>query len=630
MLNLNLTEDDLKQQANIIRMALAVRKPEVDRITRDYDKSETKKLTASGVSQAKAEKIVAKRRRGILDPNFVVRGENCGYITIKEIYKNPEKYMDDVFVEPLSTGVAWAKYRAILRYKSIGRNDDDTYILSKDELIIFSQYNGGTVYELEREKPERNDKYVLTELGNGERFADFIRDKLKYCSSLGTWIEYDGRRWHEISRKPLEECKSMLEQMRVFADGDSDLTKWQNKSETSRGIEAAIKLSVAYGLEEDYMKFDSNQYELNCENGLLDLHTFQLQPHCSQQKISKLARVSFSQNAKQEKWLKFIDEFTCGDVEAAKYLQKLFGLCLTGNVSEQVMHILHGAGDNGKSLLLEVMLEIMGDYATTINHNFFLSSAKDSTLEKMALRGVRVALANELPERCVLSENFIKEIIGNGVIKARTHFKDFVTFPETFKLIVSTNHKPKVFGTDNGIWRRLRLIPCELKLQAGQKDRSLKEKLLSERDGILLWCLEGLKLWHTEGLNPTERMIQEINVYRESEDTIGEFLTDCTISGDNLSINNNILYSYYVEWCKKSGENSWTKSTFTKKLCERTGEGCSSKYAIRRARINSTKNSNGPKFEKRYFGLSTFDQLSENSNYPIYQQKKDNAFQFFM
>lgn len=462
---------------------------------------------------------------------------------------------------------------------------------------------------LETHTPQ--ETYPLTELGNGKRLADFIRNRIRFTSSLNLWLEYDGRRWVPIQRKPLTEAKDLIELMRIESTSNSDLAKWQQKTETAKGVDAMIKLSVAYDLETDFMQFDSNQYQLNCENGLLDLNTFELQPHNPNQQVSKIANVNFDESARMDLWLKFVSEFTCDDVEQARYLQKLLGLCLTGNVSEQLMHIFHGGGENGKSLLLDVLLSILGDYATTINHDFFLTAAKDTTLEKMSLRGVRVALANELPERCVLSENFIKEIIGNGVIKARAHFKDFITFPETFKLLVSTNHKPKVFGTDNGIWRRLRLIPCELTLAPDKKDRNLKEKLLSERDGILLWCLEGLKMWRDEGLTPTERMKHEHQIYRDSEDTIGEFLNDCTISSDEFSVNTALLYETYVDWCKWNGEKHWTKNTFTKKLCERKSVVSGNKYEIKRVRLPHERNL----FQKVYAGLTLRAGFSLNTNF---------------
>jgi phage/plasmid-associated DNA primase len=158
-------------------------------------------------------------------------------------------------------------------------------------------------------------------------------------------------------------------------------------------------------------------------------------------------------------------------------------------------------------------------------------------------------------------------------------------------LIISTNHKPRVLGTDDGVWRRIKQISCDLKLAEHEVKRELIHELLEELDGILNWAVEGLKMWKKEGLGMTARMKSEISEYRQNEDVIGLFLSECTVkSSSSHSINTQIFYDAYVSWTKRSGEKSWTKKTFEKKIVERG-------FKAERRWFNSIR-------EYRYYGIS--------------------------
>jgi P4 family phage/plasmid primase-like protien len=558
--------------------------PQSRKIKREFQKKEVARIVAdTGRSEADVSKEVSLyQKTGVLYPEFELKSRKHGIVSAAYVLANIENFEDglDEFVDPNQTHES-DEYRA------------QVYVNSDGSIVIHSFRHGGVIYYIT--KPEKYiGEYDLTELGNAKRFADFACKTLKYSSGDKSWLEYDGKRWRLVSRKPYAEMTNLLGHMRRFSQSDEgcdELRAWQEKCETARMIDATIKLSTSF-LETDFAKYDSDIYTLNCLNGMLDLRTYELLPHEPSQEVSKLSGVNYLTDATCEKWLVFMREFTCHDKELERYLQKLAGLCLTGDVSEQSLHILYGFGNNGKSLFLNVLLKLLGDYAVLLNHDFFLARSKDVTLEKMVLKAARLAIANELPEAGVLSENHVKEMIGNGVIKARAHYKDFVIFPETYKLVISTNHKPRVLGTDDGVWRRIKQISCDLKLEEHEVNRELINELLMELDGILNWAVEGLKMWKSEGLSMTARMKAEIAEYRQNEDVIGLFLDECTVrASSSHSINVQALYDAYEAWTKRSGEKAWAKKTFEKKIVERGFKG------ERRRFLNGIR-------EYRYYGIS--------------------------
>lgn len=562
--------------------------PESKKIKREFRKKEVARIVAeTGRSENDVAKEVSHyQKTGILYPEFELKSRLHGIVTVAYVLANIELFEDgaDDFVDPNQTHES-EKYRA------------QVFVNSDGSIVIHSFRHGGTLYYLT--KPEKYiGEYDLTELGNAKRFAEFVAQSLKYSSSDKSWLEYDGKRWGLISRKPYAEMTELLGQMRKFSESDEgcdELKAWQEKCETARMIDATIKLSTSF-LETDFSKYDSDIYTINCLNGLLDLRSYELKPHSSDQMVSKLAGANYFPDATCKKWILFIEQFTCDDKELARYLQKLAGLCLTGDVSEQSLHILYGCGNNGKSLFLTVLLKLLGDYGVLLNHDFFLAKSKDVTLEKMVLKSARLAMANELPEAGVLSENHVKEMIGNGFIKARGHYKDFVTFPETYKLIISTNHKPRVLGTDDGVWRRIKQISCDLKLEEHEVNRELITELLEELDGIFNWAIQGLKMWRSEGLGITARMKSEIAMYRQNEDVLGLFLDECTLTlNPNYSVNTQALYDAYVCWTRRTGEKTWTKKTFEKKVIERG-------FKAERRRFNGVR-------EYRYTGISLIESL---------------------
>jgi putative DNA primase/helicase len=212
--------------------------------------------------------------------------------------------------------------------------------------------------------------------------------------------------------------------------------------------------------------------------------------------ITKIAKVQYGRNADCPKWKQFIREIMGYKGELIAFLQTAAGWAVSGDISELSMFILYGTGANGKSTFLNVIMRILRDYAITTYAETFMKRNNDTTTNDIArLRGTRFVTTTETEQRKRLSEHLIKQATGNDQLTARFLYGEHFNFVPTFKIFMASNHKPVIKGTDHGIWRRIKLIPFTTTVTEEKMDKSLEQKLMEEKSGILNWLIEGLLRW---------------------------------------------------------------------------------------------------------------------------------------
>ena len=237
----------------------------------------------------------------------------------------------------------------------------------------------------------------------------------------------------------------------------------------------------------------------------------------------------------------------------------------------------YGKGANGKSVLSDLMNRILGDYATTVKIKSLTGrnnkSGADATPDLMPLVGARAALASEPEEGDRLQEGMIKEMTGGEPILVRQLHSDFIEVRPYFKLTISGNHKPDIRGTDDGIWRRVLLVPFDVQIPEAERDEKLIEKLWEERSGILNWLIEGLKSFLEGGLQEPAQVLDATQEYRADSDPIGSFLGDCCVvsgsSEDFLSARE--LIDGFNLWLDQRGEGMWGQRTVSLKFKAEAG-----------------------------------------------------------
>lgn len=347
---------------------------------------------------------------------------------------------------------------------------------------------------------------------------------------------------------------------------------WQKASESRQRLESMAKLAAGEGkIPVLFDELDRDGWLLNCPNGTVDLRSGELRGHDRADLITQLCPVEFDPDAKCPLWEATLDLFFGGDRRLISYWQRLCGYILTGVIREHVLPIAFGEGANGKSTILGTLQGVMGpDYAMKAHRGMLLSTGFEShPTDRADLFRKRLVLAIETEMGGCLDETLVKELTGGDKIRARRMREDFWEFDPTHKIIMATNHKPRVIGTDKGVWRRLKLVPFKVSVPKEREDTTMKDKLLAEYPGILAWCVRGCLAFQEVGLNEPEAVQAATSDYAAAEDSFGDFLTEHTLSYANGEEKSSEVYARYKTWSEDNGERPMSQKDFKDQMHKR-------------------------------------------------------------
>ena len=422
----------------------------------------------------------------------------------------------------------------------------------------------------------RRQKSNFTDVGNAERLVERHGEAVRYCYPLGQWFCFDGQRWRaddagEVERRSKETVRVMLREA-APEEGpiiDKDLAKHALASESRARIEAMIALARSEpGVPIRPEEMDPDQWLLNAENGTVDLRTGELREHRREDLITKLAPLKYDTSAEAPTWEACLETWLpSGGLR--RFLQKAVGYALTGDVSEQVLLFLYGPGANGKSTLINALMEAMGGYALQAAPELLTVKASAHPTELADLKGARFVASVEVEDGKHLAESLVKQMTGGDRIKARFMRADFFEFTPTHKVFLAANHKPEIRGTDTGIWRRIKTVPFDVTIPQGERDPALPAKLRAELPGILRWAVEGCLLWQREGLGEPEEVKAATAEYKAEMDVLAGFIGERCVTRQGAWARFADLYAEYEKWCHESGELAEKKRTFGTRLKER-------------------------------------------------------------
>ena len=318
-------------------------------------------------------------------------------------------------------------------------------------------------------------------------------------------------------------------------------------------------------------ELDQEPWLLNVTNGTLDLNTGELREHRREDLITKLAPVNYDPKATCPIWEEFLDKIMDGNQNLIRYLQKAAGYALTGSTKEQCLFFLYGLGANGKSTFLNIIREMMGEYAKqTTSETFMVKKGDHISCDIADLKGARFVAADEVENGRRLAEVLVKQITGGDRVKARFLYGQLFEYDPEYKIFLAANHKPVIRGTDNAIWRRIRLIPFTVQIPEPEQDKELLDKLKAELPGILNWAITGCLEWINGNLNPPQEVKDATNDYRVDMDILSDFFEDRCIIEEGASVKVGELYKAYTDWGEKAGEKKLLSSSdFGTKMEER-------------------------------------------------------------
>jgi putative DNA primase/helicase len=410
---------------------------------------------------------------------------------------------------------------------------------------------------------EPEPHFNLTDKGNAQRLVWAHGDNIRWCPDIDEFRLYDNL-W-----LPSADGTLLLPWTADIAQSISD-DKWSLASE-SLGKRKAMIGSLK-GEQPIWLKsteFDNRPMLLNCLNGTLDLESGKLRDFNRADLLTKQSPVLYDPDAVCPRFDSFMDFIFEGKQENIHFLLKAAGYTLSGAVGESCFFGLHGSGANGKTTFIEVMMQILGiDFARPAKFStFIVSKMHDAKYELATFAGMRLVTAIEPSKAGHLDESVIKQITGGDQIMCRDIYLKNVVFYPSFKLWLAMNNKPRIEGTDEGIWRRVRWIPFLVQIPEEMKIKEFHRVLFREEaSGILNRLIQGALAWQKEGLKMPSEFQKATDEFRSSQNVIQDFFDEYCIVGTELHAKTNTLYLVYKGWAELRGENVLRTNEFCEEL----------------------------------------------------------------
>lgn len=433
---------------------------------------------------------------------------------------------------------------------------------------------------LEEMNPENTSQYPWTDIGAGRLFADFYKEILRYVPERRMWFCYEDGIWKSDvgNLKAMKRCMDLADLLYMYALNIKDehkrkgyidhIKKWQ-----SHGYRVNILKDAQVHHPISIKEFDADPYAFNCKNGTLHMDTGTFSEHCSEDKLTKITPVKFDPKSYCARWDSFIYEITSGDVERAKFLQKILGYGLTGDTRHECMTILYGASTrNGKGTLCESVLKVFGSYGcsakpeTIAVKNSTNSSQPSEDIARLA--GVRFVNIPEPGKGLVLNAAQVKSMTGNDTINARFLHENSFDFKPQFKLYINTNYLP--FINDMTIFTsgRIIIVPFERHFEEAEQDRTLKDEFAKPevQSAILNWLLDGYRMLNAEGLALPLSVKNATAQYHHDSDKIQLFVEDCMEEDGTAEERTSAVYERYRSWCGENGQYPESMKNFKQSL----------------------------------------------------------------
>ena len=450
--------------------------------------------------------------------------------------------------------------------------------------------------------PLADERFRETDLANAKRFVFEHGHNIRFVADWNRWCCWDGMRWavdrsggivaglaHQTLRRmadaAVEKMMAAAKAIAAAAADDEEAQarakkekaaaerelEWAKRSQDVKRVSAMLKMSEPYVLVHNGCEvFDTHPHLLTCPNGTVDLRTGEMRPHAQLDMLTRLCPTEFDPRAAAPTYLTFLAA-AIPDPAIAGYIREVSGYAVTGEVSDQTVHLFHGPGSNGKGVLLDLWVDVLGDgeYAITAPAELIADNGENRhPTEKTVLRGARLAVCQETADDEKLNAKRVKHLTGGSRITARGMKQDFFTFMPTHTLILATNHLPRVRATDHATWRRLRVAEFGVVFwtDADRKakpdgeypehrraDADLPAKLRAEAKGVFADMVAHAAEFYANGrrLQPPATVMKSVAEYRNKEDVIAQFLSEWQADTTGMArVKGGEFYGQFTAWYK--------------------------------------------------------------------------------
>lgn len=406
----------------------------------------------------------------------------------------------------------------------------------------------------------------------GRLFADTFCDQLRYDEETDCWYSFNGVVWKTSKKAPMKLAQKLIDDLWA---GEGRKQEGLKAYRSPSGLSTILKMAeIDEQTAVSEKMFDRNQNLLAVNNGVVDLPTGHFRVARADEFLRRQADVDYDPKAKSNLWLKFIDQVTCGDHELAFFLQVAVGYTLFGHAKAQVFFVLEGSGGNGKGVFLRTLTALLGQYANELAPNIvtsaYAANANAPAAALMMLKGLRLAIVTELPNKRGFDTAFVKQFAGGDSITARPLHGEMLTFKPEGKLWISTNEMPEIAATDHAMWRRVVPIPFAGKFAYKKsRDKDLEDKLLLERSGILNWALEGARKYAELGTIPDCNAVAvHKKRMRRDADVFASWFKECCKEDAAAKVQSSAAYASYASYAKKIGRSAMGMPAFKNRMAK--------------------------------------------------------------
>lgn len=409
----------------------------------------------------------------------------------------------------------------------------------------------------------------LTEDGVALLFEAQHGGRLLFDHDIGAWFVWTGKRWRkETTQLAFEWARQVAREAATLSDKDGKRTT-AAKSGFVGGVERFCRSTRAFATTS--AAWDVDPFLIGTPDGTVDLRNGRVIEARQQDRITKLAAVGPAAKADCPRWLQFLLEATKGDREVIRFLQQACGYFLTGDTREHALFFIHGDGGNGKSVFVNTITKILGDYTVTAAMDTFTAGLGNKHPTELArLHGARLVTASETEEGKSWNEQRIKELTGGDTITARFMRQDFFEFVPVLKLCIIGNHRPTLANVDEALKRRLNFIPFVNKPTV--KDPNLEVALRDEWPGILRWMIDGCLDWQANGLLRPAAVTEDTERYFVDQDLMGQWLEDCCLvdrENKNVWDRSADLLASWRSYSEHSGDKAPNSKSFGEAMRKR-------------------------------------------------------------